>query len=171
MIGYTLSIATKGSLLTDPDVARRFDREITATLAELGALGQARVVHHAPHGVSSGGGGLRGSIFTEARGTPVARGQLIATSVYYAPVIEVGRRAGATRPPIGPILRWVQLKMGKSGREAQGLAFYISERIGRLGFKTIPTGAKMFQRTATELRPLVQSRFQALANRIGEILK
>lgn len=167
MLTYELTIATKGNLLTDPAIAQQFDKEIMATLAELGALGQNRVVNRTPHGVSSGGGGLRGSIFTEAHGTPVARGQRIASSVYYAPIVELGRRPGQTRPPIGSILLWVTRKLGKSGPDAQHVAFLVSRKIGKVG----TVGARMFERAASDLRPLVQSRFQALANRIGEILK
>lgn len=173
MLAYQLSIATTGGLLTDPDTAQRFDREITATLAELGALGQERVVHHAPHGVSSGGGGLRGSVFTEAYGMPARRGQLISSSVYYAPPVEMGRRPGK-RPPfaggyggVSPLTLWVARKLGKTGAEGQHVAFLIGRKIGRAG----TVGAKMFQKSANELRPLVQSRFQALTNRIAEILK
>jgi hypothetical protein len=167
VITYQLSIATKGGLLTDPAIAQRFDREIAATLAELGALGQNRVVNRTPAGVASGGGGLRGSIFTEAYGIPAGRGQTIASSVYYAPIVERGRAAGQKRPPFGPILLWVTRKLGKSGAEAQHVTFLIARKIGRAG----TVGARMFERTAIELRPIVQARFQALANRIGEILK
>lgn len=167
MITYQVSVTATGGLLTDPAIAQRFDREITATLAELGALGQTLVVRRAPHGVSSGGGGLRGSIFTEARGTPAARGQIIASSVYYAPIVERGRRPGGTPPPPGPILLWVVRKLGKRGREAQQVAFLIGRKIARRG----TVGAGMFAHALVDLRPIVQARFQALVNRIGEILK
>jgi len=167
MIGYQITVSAKGGLLTDPAIGQRFDREITATLAELGALGQNLVVKRTPHGISSGGGGLRGSIFTEAHGTPLGRGQRIASSVYYAPIVERGRRPGGHHPPPGPILLWVVRKLGKRGAEAQHVAFLIGRKIARRG----TVGAGMFAHALVDLRPLVQSRFQALVNRIGEILK
>ena len=167
MVSFELSIRTQGSLLTDPTVGQRFDREITATLQELGALGQNRVVSRTPAGISAGGGGLRGSIFTELHGTPAARGQRIASSVYYAPIVELGRRAGQKRPPLGPIMLWLQRRVGVRGPDLRSAAFLVARKIGRSG----TVGARMFERTAVELRPIVQNRFAALAARIGELLK
>lgn len=166
MITLSITTTAQGSLLTDPNVGRRFDQEITATLQELGALGQNRVVAKTPNGVSSGGGGLRGSIFTELHGVPATRGQLISSSVYYAPFVERGRLAGK-RPPSGPILLWVTRKLGKTGPEAQSVAFLVARKIGRSGTRAV----KMFERTATEIAPIVRARFQALADRIEGILK
>jgi hypothetical protein len=166
VITYTLTVNAQGALLADPSIQQRFDREIMATLAELGALGQARVVSRTPTGVSGGGGGLRGSIFTEAYGVPGRRGQIIASSVYYAPIVEKGRTPGARRPPLGPILLWVTRKLGISGPSPH-VAFLVSRKIGQVG----TTGVGMFAKTATELQSVARSRFQALQNRIAEILR
>lgn len=161
----TVRVQAYGGLFTDPNVLERFDQEIQSTLAELGAYGQRLVVQAAPRGVSRGGGGLAGSIFTELRGTPARRQAIVASSVFYAPIVEVGRRPGK-RPPIEAIRLWVVRKLGVSPAQARSVAFLVARKIGRRG----TDGAHMFQRAATALVPVAQQRFQALQERILRVL-
>jgi hypothetical protein len=162
----TFRVQATGALLTDPNVLERFDTEVQATLAELGAYGQRLVVQGAPRGVSAGGGGLRGSIFTELRGVPARRQAIVASSVFYAPIVEAGRRPGR-RPPLGPIKLWVARKLSVPTSQVARVAFLVARKIGRGGTE----GAHMFDRAAKALEPVAANRFQALAERIGRVLR
>jgi len=44
-------------------------------------------------------------------GSSIRLDDLISTSVAHSIVVEEGRAAGARRPPLGPIYRWVQLQV------------------------------------------------------------
>lgn len=156
-------IRPSGPLFEGVDVTGVVDREITTTLRELGLLGQRLVVQGSPRGVASGGGGLRGSIYTELRGTPGLRSQIIASPLVYAPIVEVGRRPGQRMPPHAPILLWTRRKLGVSGEGAVHAAFLIARKIARRGTQ----GAFMFQRAYQRLRPYAQQQFQACAARIS----
>jgi hypothetical protein len=163
MIRYELRAG--GPLLEAPDIAGRFDREISAELGELGAIGQRLVVERSPRGISAGGGGLRGSIFTEMRGVPMRRGVAVASSLFYAPIVEVGRRPGR-RPPATALRLWVQRKLGVSAEAAPQVAFLIARKIGSEGYR----GYQMFERTAQQLLPIARDRFEQLAGRIARML-
>jgi len=155
VIAYTVTV--RGPMVQGAS-AGVVDRAVSAALTELGHVGQALVVKRTPAGVSSGGGGLRGSIFTEQRGRGVQRTQLIASSVAYAPFVELGRQPGR-RPPIGPILLWVRRKLQVAPQQEQRVAFLVARKIGAVGYR----GYGMFQHAATQLQPIVQRRFQKLA--------
>ena len=125
-------IRATGPIFSNPNISEIFDREISATLRELGLLGQRLVVQGTPRGVSSGGGGLRGSIYTELRGVPAQRSQIVSSGLFHAPIVEVGRHPGQA-PPLAPILLWTRRKLGKSGDDAVHIAFLIARKIGRRG--------------------------------------
>ena len=148
--------------LFEANIAAIFDQEITATLRELGLLGQRLVVQASPRGVSSGGGGLRGSIFTELRGVPGSRSQIISSPLFYAPIVELGRRPGK-RPPLAPILLWARRKLGQESVHA---AWLIARKIGQRG----TTGAFMFRHAYRRLVPVAQAQFAATAARIADRL-
>jgi hypothetical protein len=162
----TFRLQVTGALLTDPQVSERFDAEIQGALAELGAYGQRLVVQGVPRGVSRGGGGLAGSIFTELRGVPARRQAIVASSVFYAPIVEQGRRPGR-RPPLEPIRLWVVRKLHVAPSQAARVAFLVARKIGRSGYP----GARMFERAAQALLPAAQNRLQALQERILRILR
>lgn len=163
----TIRVQAQGALFTDSNVLERFDAEIASTIAELGAYGQRLVVQGAPRGVSVGGGGYAGSIGLELRGTPARRQATVSSSLFYAPIIESGRRAGARRPPLAPILLWVTRKLHVTGDQASRVAFLIARSIGRKG---IP-GKHVFERAAQNLVPVAQARFEALQERILRVLR
>ncbi len=158
------ALRATGPLFERRDMQELFDQEISAALVELGNLGQRLVVDGTPSGVSVGGGGLRGSIFTELRGAPALRSQVIASSVFYAPIVELGRRPGQRRPPLEPILLWVSRKLQLSGPRARSVAFLVARKIGRTGTE----GKHMFQQAVQRLQPIMQQRFEALAQRITQ---
>jgi len=117
-----------------------------------------------PQGVA-GAGGLLGSIQGEVqgRGTPLLRG-VVGSEHEYVEYVERGRRPGKM-PPGGrgtpldkrPLLPWVQLKFGVTGKEADRLEYLVRRKIGRVG----TPGHAMFFKALWEN----QRNLQAMAQR------
>jgi hypothetical protein len=158
----TIEVRARGALLTDPAIAAQFDGEIVATLSELAGLGQQLVVARTPRGVTDG---LRGSVFTELRGTPARREARITSSVFYAPIVEAGRRPGR-RPPVDKLISWVTRKLQVAPGEARHVAFLVSRKIGRRGY----AGYHMFERAGQQLVVIAQQRFAQLEERLRDLL-
>ena len=57
----------------------------------------------------------------------------------YTEQLVWGRRPGA-RPPIAPLERWAQIKLGLSGRDALGAAFAIANKIAKEGTEIYKEG-------------------------------
>ncbi len=166
MIAYR--VQTSGPLLNTRELAQRFDREITGEIAQLGALGQRLVIDRTPRGVSSGGGGLRGSVHLEFRGVPAQRSAVVGSALFYAPIVEEGRRPGR-RPPARPgsaLHLWVRRKLGVGGEAAARVTFLVARKVGRVG----SPGAFMFQGAFQRLETIASSRFAALEARLAGIL-
>jgi len=74
----------------------------------------------------------------------------------------VNGRAGGNKPPITPLINWVQQKLGKSGREGIGIAYAIQNKIAKEGTDYYPSG--------TDLLEVLQSKevTQFIYTRIGE---
>jgi hypothetical protein len=163
MVTYT--VRATGPLFTDPNLAARVDPHIVGMLADVGAYAQRLAVDRTPAGVSAGGG-LRGSIFSEPRGTPVARSQYVSSSLFYAPIQEVGRRPGR-RPPAGALLLWVTRKLligpGWGPLNPLGVAFLVARKIGRVGTR----GHHMFEQAFQKSSPYFHRQAEQLAGRIA----
>jgi hypothetical protein len=125
----TFSVQATGPIFEDPSLATRFDDEIVAMLADVGAYAQRLAVDKAPTGVTFA---LRGSIVSELRGSPAERAQEVSSSLAYAPIQEVGRRPGR-RPPAGALLVWVARKLQVGPAEIPSVAFLVARKIGREG--------------------------------------
>lgn len=63
------------------------------------------------------------------------QGMRVSNSAPYAGVIEYGRRRGAKMPPIDPIARWAQRKLGLPYPKAKGIAFAIAKAISKRGLQ------------------------------------
>lgn len=159
----TIQVNSRSPLLTDPRIGERFDAEISAALSELGAVGQRLVVARVPRGVTDG---LRGSITLDLRGVPARREAVVSSSLFYAPIVEVGRRPGK-RPPVEALVTWVTRKLGVAPGEAARVAFLVSRKIGARGY----AGYHMFERAAQQLVPIAQARFAQLEQRLRDILE
>ena len=123
MITFTAKIEGpifKGGLMST------LDRKTIAMLADVGAYAQRLAVDKAPTGVSYN---LRGSIVSELRGNPETRSQEVSSSLFYAPIQEVGREPGK-RPPADALLLWVQRKLGAPDNP-EAVAFLVARAIGR----------------------------------------
>jgi hypothetical protein len=161
-------VRATGPVFERRDVLTTFDRDVVATLGELGALGQRLVDERTPTGVSSGGGGLRGSVFTELRGTLARREQIVASSSFIAPIVEEGRRSGK-RPPLtggGNLRLWVQRKLGISAAQLPSVTFLVARKIGAVGYK----GYFMFERSFRQIEPIARQKFQDLGARMAREL-
>ena len=102
------------------------------------------VIPLTPKGVG-GQAGLVGSIFGE---TQKQKGKLIGivgTPLQYGEVIEYGRQPGKM-PPVNPIALWAEKKLGVDRNKSKGVAYVIAKNIARRGFKSIPDGARMFEK-------------------------
>ena len=159
-------IRAKGPLFDDPTIQRTFDRMITTTLRDVGLFAQRVAQAGAPHGISSGGGGLRGSIYAELRGTPGVRAEVVTSTAFYAAIVERGRAPGRTPPPTAPVLLWVQRKLGLTGPAALHAAYLIARKIGRRG----TVGAYYFRHAVAQVAPYAVTQFQELGARIARQL-
>lgn len=131
------------------------DDVIGAKLTEMGLLMERLVKEETPLGATKL---LRGSIFSEPRGTPV-REVLVASTQLYAPIVERGRQPGKFPPP-GPIMLWVSRKLHPtSDKQLRGLTFLVQRKIAEKG----TSGAAMFFKGFTRGRPVLER----LANEIG----
>lgn len=152
-------IEISGPLLSGkgPTVAQKHvERFVTEAVLFL----EREVKQRTPQGVSGAQGGLLSTIKHEVqgRGTALMRG-VVGTSSPYGEVIERGRRPGRGFPPRGALLRWVELKFGVSGREAQRIEYLVRRKIARKGFE----GAHMFDKAFAQNLP----RLQQMAQREG----
>lgn len=157
-------IIQKGELFTGrPSELVR--QQQVAAMHETTQYGTRRVKERTPQGVFGAQGGLLASIEPEVRETAAGVLGIIGTPSRYALVAEKGRKPGGKMPPGGkgaksrPLLRWVKVKMGVSGREADRVEFLVRRKIARKGTK----GAHMFGRTIEE----DWQDFQAIFDRYG----
>jgi hypothetical protein len=143
-------------------VQKHIDRFVTEAAVFL----EREVKVRTPQGVA-GAAGLLGSIKHDVsgRGTPLVRGT-VATASPYGAIVERGRRPGKM-PPGGrgnalidrPLLPWIQLKFGVTGKEADRIEYLVRRKIGRVGFK----GKAMFFKALWENVP----RLEKMAERQG----
>ncbi len=115
------------------------DRFITEVLTLL----EGYIEAHTPQGVFGEQGGLASTIHGEpiALGTPLAMG-IVGHQSPYGDVVEMGRRPGPiSREGMEGLRRWVEVKLGVSGKEADRVAFLVGRKIRQKGF----AGAHMFE--------------------------
>ncbi len=55
-------------------------------------------------------------------------------------------RANGKKPPIAPLEKWVNDKLGISGKDARGVAFAVAFKIGKEGTKIYKQGKCSFKR-------------------------
>lgn len=124
-----------------PEAARKAsERRVTEALLLL----QAEVKRETPEG--AGPIHLRDTIFHQvhAEGTPVWG--LLGTPAIYGEAVELGTKPHF--PPVGPILHWVEKKLGYSGKEAKSFAYAIVQAIGKRGTpRPGQEAARMFGKT------------------------
>ena len=147
------------------DLARAFDelpkklaRGINRAMHKAVTVVQGRVVVHTPVFL----GNLRGSIFTQVKGTPINVIGTVATNLVYGAPVEFGRRPGRM-PPVDALEMWVRRQLGVSGDEARSVAFVVARAIGRRGTKA----RKMFDKGSRES---VQPVLKIFTNMVNEVI-
>lgn len=158
-------ITTKGALLTgNPEGI--VQRTMNAAMHEAVQFGVRRVKGRTPQGVSGAQGGLLGSIQGEVRHPGGDVVGIIGTASPYGLVVEKGRTPGSKMPPAGTMLRWLEVKMGISTEEAQGIEYVVRRKIARKGTE----GAHMFEQTIDEDAASFQTIFERHGLRITKEL-
>lgn len=146
MVSMGVRITTKGALLDGkaPAIIQAgLDRFVTMATQFLDNEVQKRT----PQGVMGYQGGLISTINSEVtgKGTPLIKGTVFHGSKY-GDVVERGRTPGKGMPPKGSLVRWLEVKLGLSTKEAQRIEFVVRRKIGIRGTK----GAEMFEKAVTE---------------------
>ena len=113
-------------------------------------------------------GALRGSVFTEVRGTGrgVLRG-VAASRAAYAAHVEFGRPPGGAMPPWrkgSPLYLWAARKLAPRGGSLESAAFLVARAIAGRGAR----GRYTFARALEESRGRIERRLDALADEIAE---
>lgn len=153
------------AILQWPDV---FEQELRAGLDIAGAVVTGLVIEKTP--VSDGT--MVSSInWTDPYATAHGWAVGIGDPLVYGDVIEHGRTAGSTPPPYRALVPWVwshRHYFDGVTTEAQcvGVAIAIAKKIGRWGFKSLPDGAKMYQKAAEDGEPKVNEIMAAARDRI-----
>ncbi len=168
-----LNVDTSGALFAGQAPAiiqSNLDRAITEVILLL----YAKVTGYTPQGVFGAQGGLLGSIRHDVlgKGTPVVHG-IVQTAHKYAEVIEKGRRPGkgiASAVPgdkyVSPLLPWIRVKLGLSGKDADRAAYLIGRKIKAKGFE----GAHMFEKAFNENIGKIQNIFERYGLKVAQEL-
>ncbi len=160
-----------------PSISRS---EIVKTLETVVQKLESDVQSKTPVGVG-GASGLKGSISGEVVDFGRIYTGRVATSLAYAKAVEFGRQPGSTPPPVAPLALWIQRKSPTGTgaslplKQARGIAFYLSRKIGRRGFSPRgsvgPHGARMFEKSFKQNEPWVRSVLRSLPDSIIRRLK
>jgi hypothetical protein len=186
-----VEIAIKGAIF-DGKVPEIINAELTAAMHEATQLIEANVKRFTPQGVYGAQGGLLATIHGEVvnKGTPIVKG-IVAHSSVYGDVVEKGRTAGKGMPPggaiasslrahgkrgikkhqvyfSGPLIRWIEVKLGVDNATAGRLEFVIRRKIGQKGFP----GAHMFEKGLNASMPALDEIFDrrgfSIARKLNE---
>ncbi|MBI5075631.1 MAG: hypothetical protein HZB62_10775 [Nitrospirae bacterium] len=139
------------------DAPAVINKSMTALMYKVVAFLERAVKARTPRGVFGAQGGLLGSIQGEVqgKGTPTIKGTVFHGSKH-GDVVEKGRTAGKAMPPAGTLVRWLEVKLGLSEKQAQRIEYVVRRKIAKKGF----AGAYMFERAWTEHWPYIQRMFE-----------
>lgn len=106
----------------------------------------------------------RASISADAFTTPMGVLGVVGTNQPSAAFVELGTRPHM--PPIAPIQRWVQDRLGLSGAEGRRVAWLVARKIARKG----TPAQRVFERTLAANQGQVISIFEGVAARLANHL-
>lgn len=131
MTGLTIGVHIELDTVA-PALARApqiFEEELYPSVLEAELLLEREIRERTP---TSGAGTLRDSIGAlPVTFSGIAFEGGVGTALSYAAPVETGSRPH--RPPIEPLAEWVRRKLGKTGKEARGIAFAIAGKIAKKG--------------------------------------
>jgi hypothetical protein len=128
---------------------------IKAALIESGALLEKEIRQRTPQGVGGAQSGLRGSIFSELRGSEGLLESITSSSLPYAAPVEFGTVPHF--PPVRALIPWVEKFLTlEQGQTAEGVAFAVARAIARRG----TPARKMFELGATDALPRITGFFK-----------
>ncbi len=160
-----VSITTKGKIFEGkaPEIIQEARQE---AMYEATSYLEALVKQFTPTGVYGVSGGLISRIYGEV--LEMGSKGIVGHGSPYGDVIEKGRRAGTKWPPEGALLRWIEMKIGATGKAAESLEFLVRRKIGRKGFP----GAHMFDQAFKKGWPKLKEIFDRagfkIARKLGE---
>jgi hypothetical protein len=163
-----LTIKQKGALLEGKSQAIINDH-LSQAMYEATMLLEREVKALTPQGVGGAKDGLRATIHgeVEGKGTPAVKG-IVGTSSLYGEVIEKGRTPGATWPPAGSLIRWMEVKLGMDEDQAQRLEFVIRRKIGQKGFPAAHMFEKALSANMSKLDDIFARQGFELARRLDQ---
>ena len=103
----------------------------------------------------------RAGIFSDAFSTSAGVLGVVGSNSIAAVAVELGTKPH--RPPVEPILMWVNEKLGLRGKEARGVAFAIANKIAAVGTKA----QHPFGKATVQQSQAVFSIFEKVAGRIA----
>lgn len=165
-MSLSVRIDTRGALFSGKAleiIQQDLDQFVTMATIFLSAEVQKRT----PQGVMGYQGGLISTINSEVagKGTPLVKG-IVFHGSKYGDVIEKGRTAGKGMPPKGSLVRWLEVRLGLSEKEAQRIEFVVRRKIGMKGTK----GAQMFEKALTDNLGKLETMAQSVGLKIAEEL-
>lgn len=142
-----------------PEIAQE---EMLRTATEIDVLIQGELMQKLPRGAGGlHGAGLAASPFHEEQALADGVLGMVSTSRPYAEYVEVGTKAH--KPPVQPLIDWVEAKLGYHDKHAKGVAFAIRNTIAKRGTHPQP----VWQQTYQQLLPTIQQKLQAGLDRIA----
>jgi hypothetical protein len=142
-----------------PQIVRE---ESLRTVTEIDNLIQGELMQALPRGAGGlHGAGEVGSLFHEESVLADGVMGMVATPQPYAEYLETGTRPH--KPPVQPLIDWVEAKLGYHDKQAKGVAFAIRNTIAKKGTREQP----VWQQTYNRLLPTIQLKLQALLDRVS----
>jgi|3_EtaG_2_1085321.scaffolds.fasta_scaffold52373_2 hypothetical protein len=108
-------------------------------------------------------GHLRVSITSEVRGTSANIRGVVGSPANYGLAVELGSKAHW--PPRGVLVRWAQLKLGLSAKQAERIEFVLRRAISRRGTPAVQMFDKAFQRSVPRIDRLMRQALERVARR------
>jgi hypothetical protein len=132
----------------------------------LGAMTEATLLleREAKELMPAASGMTRASIASDAFTTPVGVIGITASNQPAAAFVELGTRPHM--PPIAPIQRWVQDRLGLTGAEGKRVAWLVARKIARQGTKP----QKIFERTLAANEGQIVRIFEGAVQRLANHL-
>jgi len=140
-------------------------RELLRAVTEADVLVQGELQQHLPMGAGGrSGSGLVGGVHHEE--SLVADGVLgmVAESQPYGAYVEVGTKPH--KPPIQPLMDWIEAVIGLREKEAKSMAFAIRNTIGKRGTHAQP----VWQQTYNKMLPKIQQLLTDAVQRVRDQL-